>query len=145
MARPSDFTPEIAAAICSRIASGESLRTICKDEATPAQSTVFKWLAERKEFSDQYARAREAQADAMAEDILDIADNGTNDWTERQVGDGEVIEVVNHDHIQRSRLRVDARKWLMARMAPKKYGDKVTQEISGPNGGPVVLWASKSE
>jgi hypothetical protein len=97
----------------------------------------MRWLAEHQEFRDQYARAREAQADYWAEEIVEIADDGTNDYVDRQNKDGSTYETVNSEHINRSRLRVDTRKWLMARMAPKKYGDRITQEVSGPNGGPI--------
>lgn len=101
----------------------------------PGKSTVCRWLAENKAFQDQYARAREVQADSWADDILDIADDGRNDT----YTDSEGNERTNQDVIARSRLRVDTRKWLMARMAPKKYGDRVTQEHQGADGGPLVI------
>lgn len=133
MARPSSFTQEVADEICERIADGESLRTICRYENMPARATVFKWLADIKSFSDQYARAREAQADLMAEEILEIADDGLNDTYVDDNGNKRTDQEV----IGRSRLRVDARKWLASKMAPKKYGDRVQQEVSGPDGGPI--------
>lgn len=135
MGRHSEFTQEIADVICERIADGESLRGICKDEDMPNKATVFKWLAARKEFSDQYARARESQAETMADEILAIADDGLNDT----YLDDDGNERTNHDVIARSRLRVDARKWLASKLAPKKYGDKVTQEHTGADGGPLDL------
>lgn len=135
--RPSDYSRETATAICVRLGLGESLREICRGDDMPDKSTVMRWLASHQEFRDQYASAREAQADYFAEEILEIADDGTNDWMERQNGDGTTYEVENREVLNRSRLRVDTRKWLMARMAPKKYGDKVTQEHTGPEGGPV--------
>lgn len=119
--RPTKYTKELADTICERLAMGESMRTISKDEAMPALSSMFKWLRENKEFSEQYARAKQESADAMAEDILDIADDGTNDYMERE--DGGVA--YNGDSVQRARLRVDTRKWLMSKMKPKKYGDKM--------------------
>jgi hypothetical protein len=133
--RPSIFTPEIAAAICDEIAAGRSLRTICDREDMPAKSTVFLWLSKNKDFLDQYVRAREAQADAMAEEILDIADDGTNDTYQDEHGNVRTDQEV----IGRSRLRVDTRKWLMSKLAPKKYGEKITQEHSGVDGGPLVI------
>jgi hypothetical protein len=139
MGRPSDYSPEITTAICVRLGLGESLREICRDEDMPNKSTVMRWLAEHQEFRDQYAGAREAQADYYAEEIIEIADDGTNDWMERKRDDGTTIEVENKEVLNRSRLRVDTRKWLMARMAPKKYGDKITQEHTGEDGGPVVV------
>jgi hypothetical protein len=140
MGRPSEFTQEKADAICLRLIEGESLRSICKDEGMPGASTVFQWLAARPEFAEQYARAREAQADHLAEEILSIADDGTNDTYQTDNG-----EAVNHEVVQRSKLRVDARKWLAAKMAPKKYGDKITQEHTGPNGGPVQIVATEHD
>lgn len=130
----STYTPQMARKICEEIASGDSLRTICAKEGMPACSTVFLWLTKHPEFSEQYVRAREAQADAMAEDILEIADDGRNDWVKTQEGG----EAYNGDHVQRSKLRVDARKWLMSKMAPKKYGDKITQELTGKDGAQLA-------
>jgi hypothetical protein len=85
----------------------------------------MRWLASHQEFRDQYAGAREAQADYYAEEIIEISDDATNDWMERQRTDGSTEEVENKEVLARSRLRVDTRKWLMARMAPKKYGEKL--------------------
>jgi hypothetical protein len=132
--RPSSFTPELADEICEQISLGKSLRTICDEQGMPDKATVFRWLAADEVFRDQYVRAREAQADHMAEELLEIADDGKND----SYKDDDGIERTNHDVVARSRLRVDARKWLMSKMAPKKYGDKITQEVTGANGAPLV-------
>lgn len=121
MARPSSFSQDIADAICERLASPESLRSICDDEDMPSKTTVLRWLRQNEEFRAQYARAREDQADAFADEILDISDDGRRDY----VPDEDGHEVVDHDHIQRSKLRVETRKWLMGKMAPKKYGDRL--------------------
>jgi hypothetical protein len=99
----------------------------------PARSTVYLWLATHNDFSDQYARAMEARTDAMAEEIIEIADDGRNDT----YADDDGHEMTNHDVIARSRLRVDAHKWLMPKMAPKKYGDRVTQVQAGDPENPV--------
>lgn len=132
--RPSKFTQQIAETICERLSLGESLRSICRDEAMPGQTTVFRWLSDDETFRKQYTHAREVQADSWADDIIEIADDGLNDTYK----DAEGIERTNADVIARSRLRVDTRKWLMARMAPKKYGDKITQEVTGADGAPLV-------
>jgi len=121
MGRPTKFTPELAALICEGITLGYSIRTVCKPDEMPAISTFYRWLAEYDDFSKQYARACEERTEAMAEDLLDIADNGTNDYMETD--DGTVT--YNGDSVQRAKLRVDTRKWLMAKMKPKKYGDKM--------------------
>lgn len=132
--RPSDYSEEIALLICDRLADGESLRAICKDENMPARTSVFKWLSIHASFADQYAHAREAQADALFEDILEIADDSSLDT--KIVGEDE-REVCNTEFVQRAKLRVDARKWMASKLAPKKYGDRVVQEHTGPNGGPI--------
>lgn len=127
--RPSSFTQEKADAICERIAGGESLRSICREEGAPNFTTVMRWLGDPElvDFRNQYARAREAQADFMAEEILSIADDGRND----SYTDDEGRQRTDQDVIARSRLRVEARKWLASKMAPKKYGERVTQELTG--------------
>lgn len=137
--RPSTYSEKICAAICEAVADGLTVTEICSQDGMPARSTVFKWLAENKSFSDQYARAKEVQMDRMADEILEIADDATNDWMQRKSGDGESIEAVNGEHIQRSRLRVDTRKWLMSKLAPKKYGDRQQVEHSGSIGLGSIL------
>jgi hypothetical protein len=129
--RPSSYTQELADTICERLAMGESMRTVSKDENMPAMSTMFKWLRENPSFSEQYARAKQESADAMAEEILDIADDGTNDYMTIELQDGYEKEVINHEVLARSRLRVDTRKWLMSKMKPKKYGEKIDMTSDG--------------
>ena len=135
--RPSDYTQELADNICAQVAQGISMRTICNADDMPCLTTVFKWLRTKEEFAQQYARAKEESALAMAEEIMDISDDGTNDWMEnRYKDDGEEVIgwKVNGEALQRSRLRVDTRKWLMSKLVPKKYGDRVTQEHVIPEG-----------
>lgn len=130
------FSQETADIICERIAAGESVRTICADEGMPACSTVFKWLSENEAFSEQYARARETQADTIFDEILEIADDARNDWMERR-GEEDAGWVANGEHIQRSRLRIDARKWMAGKLRPKKYGEKL--ELAGDPTNPVSV------
>lgn len=115
----------LTARICDRLAGGESLRAICRDAEMPAASTVFAWLAADADFAERYARAREAQADALVDEIIDIAD-GTD-------ASGDAA---------RDRLRVEARKWAAARLAPRKYGEGAKPE-AGKAGVPssVVVFA----
>lgn len=123
------------ATICERIANGESLRQICDDDGLPATSTVFLWLSNDATFSEQYARAREAQADAIFDDILSIADDGRNDWMERKNSDGQNIGwSENGEAMRRSQLRIDARKWMAGKLKPKKYGEKLDLNLSGSVG-----------
>lgn len=118
MPRDIEFDPVVADTICEEIADGRSLRSICKDEGMPAKSTVFKWLGAVPAFANQYARAREAQADSHADDIIDISDDNTLDANDK-------------------RVRIDARKWLAGKQRPKVYGDATTLKHTGANGGPV--------
>lgn len=134
MARPTTYTQEIADTVCERIAVGQSLRSICDDDAMPALRTVFDWLAreDREDFRTKYARAREAQADSMFDDIIDIADDGRNDWMEKKDSEGETIGWrENGEAMRRSQLRIEARKWMAAKLQPKKYGDKLDLNVSG--------------
>jgi len=107
---------------------GESLRSICRDDAMPALSTVFRWLVGDREFQEQYARAMDARAMLLAEEILEISDDSSGD----AVTDPETGAIrMDAEFVARSRLRVDSRKWLAARMSPRKYGDKITQKHTG--------------
>ncbi|MDR6393045.1 terminase small subunit-like protein [Paraburkholderia phenoliruptrix] len=137
MGRPTTFTQELADLICERLADGESLRAICLDDSMPARASIFKWLGENKSFSDQYARAREAQADTMADEILHIAD--TPVMGQKTVSKATGIEITEGDMIEHRRLQVDARKWLAAKMAPKKYSERLMSELTGANGGPIQV------
>ncbi len=117
---------KMAADICASLASGEPLVRICKDESKPHVSTVYRWIAANDAFRDMYVRAREDQADTLADEIVAIADDGSNDTYEK---DGVVL--TDHEVVARSKLRVDARKWVAAKLKPKKYGDKVDVAHSG--------------
>jgi len=111
MGRTSEYTQETADSICEQIADGRSLRSICADVGMPDKATVFRWLAAHETIRDQYARARESQADSLFDDILEIADTA--------------------EDAQLARLRVDARKWMAGKLKPKVYGDKIGLDHSG--------------
>lgn len=139
--RPTDYSDDIAAAICSELAAGRSLRSVCADNGMPDKATVFRWLAKHESFRDQYARAKEESADALVEDMLAIADDGLNDTYTDDDGNERTLA----DVIQRSKLRVDTRKWIASKLKPKKYGDFTRNEVSGPNGGPVLIRATDTD
>lgn len=111
MGRPTDYTPELAIAFCERVAEGESVRSICADPDMPARSSIFKWIGMYPEFTDQYTRAREIGAEVKFDELEELAATATPDC----------VSVV--------KLQVDTRKWALSKMMPKKYGDKVQQEI----------------
>jgi len=112
--------------VCTRMCEGESIRSICAD-LNLAKGTFFKWVNESKENSDQYARATKIRADVLFEEIFEIADDISRDNTENSKG--ETIE--NKEWVNRSRLRIDSRKWALSKMLPKKYGDKLDLTSDG--------------
>lgn len=117
---------DVQMAICERIMMGESVRRICTDEAMPSQSTVFKWLVSDDKFRAAYDLAKRLLAETLSEDILDISDDASADFVEGKDG-----KVFNPEHVQRSKLRVDSRKWLAAKLAPKRYGDSTSVRVGG--------------
>lgn len=120
--RPSDFSEKIATIICARLADGESLRSVCRDPSLPHVSTVLRWVGNNQSFREQYTHAREAGLEQMADEIIEIADApvGSNDSGSTDAG-----------AVNKQRLQVDARKWILSKQLPKKYGDKQTVEHEG--------------
>lgn len=114
--RPTLFTQVVADEICRRLAAGSSLVRICRSTKMPLRQTVYDWLRERPAFADSYARAREAFADQVAEECVAIADS--------------VPRRASHEQISAAKLRIDARKWTAARMAPKRWGVKTQTEVT---------------
>jgi len=133
--RPSKYDPLLAAEICTRISNGEALRQICMDENMPVQSTVYLWLSRFNEFSDMYAKAREDQADTLADEIQALADHEP-----KQIYDERGNAKYDPAHINWMRLRVDARKWVAAKLKPRKYGDRVA--LAGDEDNPLKVEAS---
>jgi hypothetical protein len=128
--RPSEFTEEKAATICELLMRGNSLRKICSLDDMPEKATVFNWLHKFPSFFDQYTRARQVQAEHLADEIFDVSDDDSKDVS------GE-LEMPNGVAVQRSRLMVDTRKWYLSKVLPKIYGDKVLTEHTGKDGGPI--------
>ena len=128
--RPSTYTEEIALLICQRIAGGEYLKDICADPRMPGKTTVHRWMAVTPTFRAAYVRAREAQMEGWADDVLEIADDASGDYVERTAQDGSVERVYDPEVVQRAKLRIDTRKWLMSKLAPR-YADKVNVDVSG--------------
>lgn len=127
--RPSKYSPEIANKICTQISTThKSLKTICSPEDMPDVSTVLRWLADDKheEFRNQYARAKEEQADLLVEEMIEISDDGTNDTIYTDKGAMEDKEWTG-----RSKLRVETRKWIASKLKPKKYGEKLDVTSGG--------------
>lgn len=118
--RPSTYTEEMGDVICRRLVEGESIKQMCAGDDMPNASTVYTWIDRHPSFAEKYARARSAQTEAMLEDMLEIADNAKIDPQDK-------------------RIRIDTRKWAMSKLRPKKYGDKLDLEHSGPDGGAIKV------
>lgn len=132
--RPTVYTEALALDICERIASGQALVRICRDETMPGITTVYRWLIEREEFRDMYTRAREDQADTLADEIQTIADEPMlgERVTVKGKGKKRTREVVTGDMIEHRRLRVEARKWIAAKLKPRVYSER--QTLQNPDG-----------
>lgn len=138
--RPSSYNPVVAEKICELLSEGIPLREICRMEGMPAWRNIYFWMSRDEDLSAHIARARELGYDSIAEECLDIADNSTNDWMDREqlnprTKKVEVIRVVDAEHIQRSKLRIETRLKLLAKWS-NKYSDKTV--ITGdPNGAAI--------
>ncbi|MCE0723987.1 hypothetical protein [Legionella resiliens] len=123
MGRPKiDYNPELAKEICYVVScSSKGIKQLCKlNKHWPSHDTIYHWLTMKNEFSDLYARAKRHQIEVIIDEILDIADDTSNDIIINE--DGRVT--INHEHINRSKLRIDTRKWLAAKLCSRLYGNK---------------------
>lgn len=125
--------------ILERIADGEALAAICREDGMPHISTVFDWLSAEPDFADRYARAREQQADKLADEIVSIADEVS--VTSKSLPGGMEEIALDAVAVARNRLRIDARKWVASKLKPKKYGDKIEHE----HGGKVTIVAAPED
>ncbi len=130
--RKTEYDPAIAAEICTRISCGESLRQICMEERMPVHSTVYLWLLQNKQFSDNYAKAREEQADTLADEIQAIADEPP-----AEIVDDKGISRTDSGWVTWQKNRIDARKWVASKLKPKKYGDR--QIVAGDAESPLEV------
>jgi hypothetical protein len=132
--RPTDYTRELGEEICHAIAtSSKGLIALCKlNPHWPDRSNIFKWRRNNLEFRDLYEQAKKDQVEALVDECLDIADDTSRDSLTRINAEGEEYEVANTEYMNRSRLRIDTRKFLAAKLAPKLYGEKVN--VSGDIG-----------
>lgn len=137
LGRPSIFTDEIADEIARRLAKGEPLAVICRDDHMPARRTVYLWTEADPDLSARIARAREDGFDAIAAETLEIADDDSRDWEPIRDAEGHVTGVkVDGEHVSRSKLRIETRLKLLAKWDPKRYGDKLA--IGGDADAPPI-------
>jgi hypothetical protein len=131
--RPTQYTTEIATAICERLSNRESLRAICADAGMPAKATVREWLSCYPEFREQYEYTLEGIAEEFADEILKIIDDAKGDYVEKVGANGKVVTVFDRYNLARSRLRCDVHRWVVERLAPN--GFRWTADI--PEIGPL--------
>jgi hypothetical protein len=130
MGRPSAFSEDLAAEICERIALGETLTSIVAEPHMPDPATVWRWQRADDEFRKRIAHAREEQTRVWADQIIDLSDDSTNDWTTRTRANGEPERVLDREHIERVKVRISSRQWLMARINRADYGDKSQIDVT---------------
>ena len=137
MSRPTIRTNELEDDILSRIACGESLRGICAEDGMPNISTVIRWLAADEDFARKYTRAREMQAEILADEMLDIADDDKSDRIDIKDKDGNIIKTEqNNVAVARSKLKLEQRRWWAEKLRPKVYGNKVA--VGGADDMPTI-------
>ena len=130
MPRPPEPVPQdLAESVLEHLRKGETLSSWCRDNNV-GRTTVHQWRDKDEAFREQYARAKRDGYDAIADSLLDIADDGRNDWMERQGKDGETYTVVDQEAVQRSRVRIDTRKWLLSKWDGPRYGDRQRVDLN---------------
>jgi len=143
------YDPAIAQAICEGLSEGIPLRELCRREGMPPYRTLYSWIERDADLAAHIARAREIGYDSIAEECLEIADNASNDWVDREQFNPrtkrpEMVRVVDQEHIQRSKLRIETRLKLLAKWRPAKYGERVA--VTGAaDGAPIKTEGTGSD
>jgi hypothetical protein len=130
MGRPSEFSQEIMAEICERMAEGKSLRQICEDAEMPNRRTIMRWVKNDDAAKKLYDAAQVDRMHWYADEIVNIAYDTSKDTITGNAGQ----PLCNHEWIARSRLKVDSLKFLMAKLAPRTYGDKLPENVAEKTG-----------
>lgn len=136
--RPTDYSLELSDRICARLSEGESMRSVCRDDAMPVLTTIFRWLRTKEEFRQQYEIAKEESAESLADEMVDIADYEAGQPLMEDglpvMVDGKVVMTIDGPSVSHAKLRIDTRKWAASKLKPKKYGEKIQQEITPGEG-----------
>ena len=137
MGRPTVYNEKFVDEFCRRLIEGESTRSICASPGMPSRAIVFVWLSDGKhqELVERYEQAKRIRAEIIVEDLLEIADDSSADYVEGE--DGK--RYLNAEHVARSRLRVDTRKWYVGKCLPKIYGDSIRQDVTVTNRTAMVV------
>lgn len=131
-ARPVKFSEAIGKRLCEAISAGVSLRQVCAEPWAPDRHTVREWAVRDLQFREEYELARSFWADALAEDMLELGDAAPG--VAAAAGDGQNANAM----VQALRIQLDNRRWLLSHWAPKRYADKISTEITGAGGAPLV-------
>lgn len=141
------FDEKMGELICELMANGWSMRQITKLDGMPGRTNINRWILkgfaedapkDLKRFAESYTRAKDLRVNFWEEEIIDISDDTSNDWMEREHPNGGSTKVADKEVVLRARLRIDTRKWLMSKLIPKRYGEKITQELTGADGAELV-------
>ena len=124
--RPTLYNLKLAEDICDAIScTSKGLRRLCNEhEHWPDRVNVYRWIKKYPEFCNMYNKAKQLQIESFIDEVLEISDDTSNDTIIKRDNDGNEKEVCNSEYINRSRLRVDTRKWLAAKLCPRLYGER---------------------
>lgn len=139
------YNQTLADQICYRIAAGETLTSILQDPNMPTQPTIWQWIRDRPAFSLAYHQARTEQMRTWADEIIHLADDSKDDWIKATGRTGKTAEPrLDREHIERTKVRIHARQWLMARLAPGEFGEAVARGEGRQEGGTTALLGGAS-
>lgn len=143
LGRPTTYTPELGDIVCEGIASGKPLVKICESDSLPEPRSIYRWLRENEDFRHNYEMAKDDMADYMADESIDISDNQASQAVLVDdvplVLDGKPVMSVSAASVAHAKLRIETRKWYASKLKPKKYGDKIQQEVTGADGAALAL------
>jgi hypothetical protein len=128
------YDPILADAVLDLIAQGYSLKRVCEREGMPSMPSIHQWTTRHKDFGDRYIKACILKAQVWADEIMDISDDSRNDWEQIEDKNGEVLYRFNHDHVKRQQMRIDTRKWYLAHILPKQFGDAQLIKLADAEG-----------
>lgn len=134
LGRPTGYTESLGARVCELLMQNHTLRQIEARDDMPTRQTICNWLAKHEAFFDQYVRAREVQTLLDEDEIQELAEDSRNDWVERE-RKGQLVTELDREHLERTRLRIDTKKWLMGKRNAKRFGKSVA--VTGKDGGAV--------
>jgi hypothetical protein len=132
--RPTVPSAALLEAICERIANGQTTSEVVRDETMPTWNVLYRWREQDEDFNRAYTIARQSCCEKWADEIIEIADDASNDYVERVLKNGGTQTVWSRENFERSRLRVDSRKWTASKVLRHVYGEKSEVDLRTPDG-----------